>query len=84
MTVVLTIRDIPEEVRNSLRDEAARRGQSMQAYLVGVLKERAKFNRNLALLNQAEQDLQLYGGVEPGAPRSAEILREARKEAGQE
>lgn len=38
MSVQITIRDIPEEVRDRLKVRAASRGQSMQRYLRGELK----------------------------------------------
>lgn len=37
MSVQITIRDIPEEVRDRLKVRAASRGQSMQRYLRGEL-----------------------------------------------
>ena len=38
MGVQITIRDIPEEVRDRLKVRAASRGQSMQQFLRGELK----------------------------------------------
>ena len=35
--VAITIRDVPDEVRNELAVRAARAGQSLQEYLRGVL-----------------------------------------------
>jgi len=37
MSVQITIRDVPEEVRDRLKVRAASRGQSMQQYLRGEL-----------------------------------------------
>ncbi|MXX77823.1 MAG: hypothetical protein F4Z33_02290 [Gemmatimonadales bacterium] len=37
MSVQITIRDVPEEVRDRLKVRAASRGQSMQGYLRGEL-----------------------------------------------
>ncbi len=37
MTVQISIRDVPESVRNELAARAARRGQSMQEFLHGEL-----------------------------------------------
>jgi plasmid stability protein len=37
MTVQITIRDVPDEVRDELAARAALRGQSMQEYLRGEL-----------------------------------------------
>ncbi|MDE2663614.1 MAG: hypothetical protein OXI39_11500 [Gemmatimonadota bacterium] len=38
MSVQITIRDVPEEVRDRLKARAASRGQSMQRYLRGELE----------------------------------------------
>ena len=38
MSVQITIRDVPEEVRNELAARAARRRQSMQKFLRGELE----------------------------------------------
>ena len=38
MPVAITIRNVPEHVRDELATRAARRGQSMQAYLLAELK----------------------------------------------
>ena len=41
MPVQITIRDVPEDVRNELASRAALRGQSMQEYLRGELERMA-------------------------------------------
>jgi plasmid stability protein len=41
MTIQITIRDVPEKVRDELASRAAARGQSMQEYLRGVLERMA-------------------------------------------
>lgn len=38
MTVQITIRDVPEKVRDELASRAARKGQSMQEYLRAELE----------------------------------------------
>ena len=38
MTVQITIRDVPDDVRNELAARAARRRQSMQEFLLGELE----------------------------------------------
>ena len=38
MTVKITIRDVPEEMRDQLAVRASEQGQSMQAYLLGELE----------------------------------------------
>jgi antitoxin FitA len=37
MSVAITVRDVPDEVRDELAARAARRGQSLQEYLRGML-----------------------------------------------
>lgn len=41
MSVAITIRNVPDEVRNELAARAARRGQSMQEYVRGMLVAKA-------------------------------------------
>jgi plasmid stability protein len=41
MSVAITIRDVPDEVRDEFAARAARAGQSLQEYLRGLLLERA-------------------------------------------
>jgi plasmid stability protein len=41
MSVVVTIRDVPDAVRAELAGRAARKGQSMQEYLRALLVEQA-------------------------------------------
>ena len=47
MTTSVTVRNVPKDVRNGLAAKAARRGQSLQAYLLDTLTKAA---------NQADQD----------------------------
>jgi plasmid stability protein len=37
MSTSITIRNVPDEVRDELAERAARKGQSLQAYLVDLL-----------------------------------------------
>jgi antitoxin FitA len=41
MTVALTIRNVPDEIRDELAARAARSGRSLQEYLLGQLAELA-------------------------------------------
>ncbi len=76
----LTIRDVPEEIRDLLAEEARRRGQSLQAYLLSVLRRQSAFSRNRQLLREIEEDLEADGGAGPDAPDAAELLAQARVE----
>ncbi|MGH7564352.1 MAG: FitA-like ribbon-helix-helix domain-containing protein [Gemmatimonadota bacterium] len=42
MPVSVTIRDVPEDVRNELAARAARSGRSLQEYLLGQLERLAR------------------------------------------
>jgi hypothetical protein len=78
MSVVLTIRDVPEEVRDLLAQQARERGQSLQAYLLAILNRQADFCRNRQLLVEISQELDGGGGADPDAPDAAELLARAR------
>jgi hypothetical protein len=80
MTVVLTIRDVPDEVRDALARDARERGQSLQAFLLSVLKRQAEFSRNRQILADIERDLSRGGGADVDAPDAAELLERARRE----
>ncbi|WP_326549749.1 FitA-like ribbon-helix-helix domain-containing protein [Micromonospora sp. NBC_01813] len=81
MPVVLTIRDVPEEVRDLLAQQARERGQSLQAYLLAVLNRQADFCRNRQLLDELSDELDGgSGGAGPTTPDAAELLARARAE----
>jgi hypothetical protein len=80
MSVVLTIRDVPEDVRDLLSQDARERGQSLQAFLLGVLRRQADFSRNRQILAEIAEDLQEGGGAGVDAPDAAEVLQQARAE----
>jgi antitoxin FitA len=80
MSVVLTIRDVPEDVRDVLAVDARERGQSLQTFLLGLLKRQAAFSRNRQLLAGIDDDLATGGGAEADAPDAAEVLTQARAE----
>jgi antitoxin FitA len=48
--VALQIRDVPDEVRDRLASVAALHGQSLQAYLLELVKADARRNRNKELI----------------------------------
>jgi hypothetical protein len=50
----LMIRDVPDEVRDALAQEARARGQSLQKYLLGLLTAEARRRNNVVLLAQFE------------------------------
>lgn len=77
---VLTIRDVPDDVKEALGREAREHGQSLQAFLLGVLKRQAAFSRNRQLLVEIERDLDEVGGAGDEAPDAAELLEHARSD----
>lgn len=81
----ITIRDVPEKVRQTLADEAAERGQSLQSFLLGLLTQRADFSYNRQLLIEVEADFAKHGGgLKDDSPDPAEMIRQARRQAGRE
>jgi hypothetical protein len=82
MSVVLTIRDVPEEVRDLLSQDARERGQSLQAFLLSVLGRQASFSRNRRILMEIDQDLDAGGGAGPNAPDASDVIDQARRERG--
>jgi hypothetical protein len=81
MSAVITIRDVPDDVRDLLAQDARERGQSLQAFLLSVLRRQAAFSRNRQLLAEIESDLSLDGGAQVDAPDAAAVLARERTEA---
>jgi plasmid stability protein len=50
--VALQIRDVPDDVRDALMAQARHRGQSLQAYLLDLVRQQAQRGTNAALLNR--------------------------------
>lgn len=48
----IQIKDVPDEVRDILTVEAKRAGESLQAYLLGVLEKEARFARNREIVER--------------------------------
>jgi hypothetical protein len=81
MAVTVSVRDVPEDVRDELTRIARSRGQSLQAFLMSVLKQQAAFGRNAEILAEVTEDLAGGGGAQADAPDAAAILEQARPEA---
>jgi plasmid stability protein len=75
--VALQIRDVPDDVRQTLAERARARGQSLQAFLLSLVEDEARRSANLALLNR-------FVGREDGsrlsAAEAADALDRARAE----
>lgn len=71
----MQIRDVPDDVREILTREATRREQSLQLYLMDVLRREADSARNLQWLSSWTPLVDNYDG-----PPVAEIVREGRVE----
>ena len=82
MTVVVTVRDVPENIRDLLAQQAREHGQSLQGFLLTVLHRQADFGRNRQILAEISQELDLDGGAGAGAPDAAELVAGARAERG--
>lgn len=74
MSVALQIRDVPEAVRDVIAEQAARRGQSMQAYLLAMVQREARIARQISAFDlTAGRRVSL-----PGNPTPEDIVREGR------
>lgn len=80
MSAVVTIRNVPDDVRQLLAGQAQERGQSLQSFLLGILARQAAFSRNQQLLADIERDLSGGGGAGADAPDAARLIDEARAE----
>lgn len=63
--VALQIRDVPDDVRQTLADRALARGQSLQAFLLTLVEDEARRSTNLALLDR-------FAGRDDGSRLSAD------------
>jgi hypothetical protein len=77
--VALQIRDVPEDVRDALAEQARARGKSLQGLLLELITVEARRARNVALLDQfdARDD-----GARLTADEVASSIDAARAERG--
>lgn len=82
MSTVITVRDVPDEVRDALARQARDAGQSLQAFTLALLRRQASFSRNASLLDDIDRELVDRPGA-PGteAPDASALLVQARGEA---
>ena len=72
MSVALQIRDVPDDVRDTLTEEARRRGQSVQAYLLELVQREARTLHNADIFDRT-QHLRVELDADP-----VDIVREGR------
>ena len=73
MTVSVTIRDVPEDVRDELAARARRSGRSLQEYLRGELTELARTPDPIEVIARARERVR-----QTGSRVSAEQILDAR------
>lgn len=76
--VSIQVRDVPEQVRDTLAAVARSRGQSMQAYLLTLLEEDARRARNVMLLRQVRETGRGYVAVAGETPAELDTIRAER------
>lgn len=75
--VALQIRDVPEDIRQTLAKQAAARGQSLQAFLLTLVTDEARRSSNLAVL---ERFGARHDGSQLSTAEATEALNQARAE----
>lgn len=65
--VNIQVRDVPEDLRNTLATAAKERGQSMQAYLMTLLEEAGRRTRSVAMLRRLDSMGGGYAGTDSDA-----------------
>jgi plasmid stability protein len=78
MTTVLTIREVPDDVKEALARDARDHGQSLQGFLLTVLTRQAAFSRNRQLLAEIDDDMARSGGADASAPDASMLLEQSR------
>lgn len=73
---VMTVRNVPDDVRELLVHAAGRNGQSLQSYLLSVLEREARFSRNAEIA-----EMEPVGGGLLSMDEIVEAVRSARGEA---
>lgn len=76
MPVALQIRDVPDDVRDTIAAEARREGLSVQAYLLQLVEREARVLRNVEAF---ERTSQLRVRLPPDAD-PVTVLRERRED----
>ena len=72
--VALQIRDVPEDIRQTLAEQAAARGQSLQSFLLTLVTDEARRSTNLTVLER-------FGARHDGSQLSTAEVTEALDQA---
>ncbi len=72
--VALQIRDVPDDIRQTLADRAAARRQSLQSFLLSLVTDEARRSTNLTMLER-------FGGRQDGSQLSTTQVTEALDQA---
>lgn len=73
----MQIRDVPEDVRQTLAKRARERGQSLQSFLLNLVVDEARRSRNPALLEQFDGR---HDGTSLGIDDAVSAVDDARAE----
>ncbi len=74
----ITVRDVPEATRAALAEAARERGQSLQAYTLGVLQQDAGFRRNRQVLREIARSWSSEDSTGPTTSDIVEIIARER------
>ena len=77
MSVQITIRNVPEEMRDELKLRAARNRQSMQAFMLSELERILSRPTNEELMKRAAERAATFGS-RMGSDKIVEMIREDR------
>ena len=77
MTVQITIRNVPEEMRDELKLRAARNRQSMQAFILSELERILSRPSNEELMKRAAEHAATFGS-RIGSDKIVQMIREDR------
>lgn len=76
----MTIKQIPEDVHEALRRDARHEGKSVNAYVIGLLRQAVEERRRRAVLRDRRDDFRRFMATLPGMSDSTELLREDRNQ----
>jgi uncharacterized protein (DUF1778 family) len=78
-TVNLTIKKIPQEVYETLKNAAAERGRSLNAQVIQVLAQAAEEAKRREFIRTSRPELERFVATLPRMSSSVPLIREDRK-----